>query len=120
GLQDTNTYAKAGVMIRQSVAVDAAHVVLDVRPTGDIEFMTRGATGAATTWLRSTTQPAPVWLRLMRTGTTIAAATSSDGVAWTALGSTTLADGGTVQVGMVVCSVDTTRLNTATFDNVVV
>src|SRR5262245_11148861 len=33
-LQDTNTYAKAGVMIRATSAVDSAHVILDVRPNG--------------------------------------------------------------------------------------
>ena len=33
-LQNTNTFAKAGIMLRQSAAADAAHIVLDVRPNG--------------------------------------------------------------------------------------
>src|SRR5207245_4829183 len=40
-LANTQPFAKAGVMIRESAAANAAHVVLDVRPTGGVEFMTR-------------------------------------------------------------------------------
>ena len=40
-LQNTGTYAKAGIMLRESAAAGAAHVILDVRPNGAIEFMSR-------------------------------------------------------------------------------
>jgi hypothetical protein len=56
----TNPFAKAGIMIRDSEAPDSAHVVLDVRPTGDIEFMTRDSTGASTTYIGGTNLPMPV------------------------------------------------------------
>src|SRR5262245_66546840 len=35
----TESFAKAGVMIRQALDPSAPHVVLDVRPTGEVEFM---------------------------------------------------------------------------------
>src|ERR1051325_9710957 len=65
---NTNTYAKAGLMLRGSLAAGSAHVILDLRPNGSIEFMTRSANGGVTTWLASVTQPAPAWLKLSRTG----------------------------------------------------
>jgi hypothetical protein len=45
-LQNTNTFAKAGVMVRSSLAPDAAMAILDVRPNGALEFMVRPADGA--------------------------------------------------------------------------
>src|SRR5207244_4949212 len=44
-LQNTSTFAKAGIMLRSSTAANAANVVLDLRPTGDFEFMTRTTAG---------------------------------------------------------------------------
>src|SRR5207253_2572677 len=51
-VQNTNPYAKAGVDMRlgRGGSASDAHVVLDVRPTGDIEFMTRTSNGATTTY----------------------------------------------------------------------
>src|SRR2546423_15436504 len=50
-IANTSTYAKAGIMLRDSTAAGAKHVVLDLRPSGDIEFMVRSATGGSTNWL---------------------------------------------------------------------
>jgi regulation of enolase protein 1 (concanavalin A-like superfamily) len=122
-VQNTNTYAKAGIMIRESSAPNAAHVILDVRPTGDLEFMTRPADGAATTFLAtgSQQQPPPTWLKLTRSGTTVAAAVSGDGTTWTPVGTpTTLNVAAGALVGLVVCSVQANTLNASTFDNVTV
>ena len=115
-VENTSPVAKAGIMLRTSTAAGSAHVILDLRPTGDIEFMTRGTTGAATTWLNSATQFAPAWLRLVRSGSTVTASVSANGSTWSTVGSTTF-NSGTVLVGLVVCAHDAT-LNTSTFDNV--
>jgi hypothetical protein len=65
----------------------SADVILDVRPGGDIEFMTRSATGEQTS-----SSPAaasfPVWLRLARRSGGVTGYTSSDGVSWTTIGNT--------------------------------
>jgi hypothetical protein len=116
---NTNTFAKAGVMIRDSEAPGAAHVILDVRPTGDIELMTRPSTGASTKYLTGTNLPLPVWVKLVRSGTVVWGYASSDGVAWTLIGNavTTLSNT-TTQLGPVVTSHDSGALNTATFDHV--
>jgi regulation of enolase protein 1 (concanavalin A-like superfamily) len=116
-LQNTSTFAKAGVMLRESLSPNAANVVLDVRPNGAIEFMTRSASGATTTFLGTANQPPPAWLKLTRSGTTVTAAVSSNGSTWTTVGSTTLNIASSALVGLVVCS-SSSALSTATFDGV--
>jgi hypothetical protein len=119
-LQNTNTFAKAGVMLRTSAAANAAHVLLDVRPTGDIEFVTRPTNGAQTTYLAGAVQPAPAWLKLARTGSTVAGYVSSDGVSWRLVGSTSSSIASSALIGLAVSSHNVSALNTSTFDNVVV
>jgi hypothetical protein len=85
-LTNTNPYAKAGLMLRESADAAAAHVVLDVKPDTGIEFMTRSASGDFTSFVAGSTQPFPVWLKLTKTATTITGAMSADGHAWTVVG----------------------------------
>jgi regulation of enolase protein 1 (concanavalin A-like superfamily) len=119
-LQNTSTYAKAGVMLRATTAADSAHVILDVRPNGSIEFMTRPTTGAATTYLSGGNQLPPTWLKLTRAGSLVTGFVSADGLTWTQVGSTPLNVSAGALLGMVVTSHDSTQLNTATFDKVAV
>ncbi|MGE5359995.1 MAG: alkaline phosphatase family protein [Bacteroidales bacterium] len=120
GLQNTNTYAKAGVMIRESLAAGSPHVILDMKPGGGIEFMKRASASGTTSYLAGTTMAFPAWLRLQRTGNTIVGSVSSDGVAWTTVGSTTTSMAASALIGMPVTSHVTTTLTTATFDNAAV
>src|SRR5207244_4157217 len=65
GLQNTNPFAKAGVMLRTSNRTSytapfdpsGADVILDVRPTGDVEFMARSSEGAETTYVSGAVAP---------------------------------------------------------------
>src|SRR5207249_2246945 len=68
----------------------SAHVILDLRPNGAVEFMVRSANGGSTSWLSGSTQAAPAWLKLTRTGTTVTGFVSSNGTTWTQVGTTTL------------------------------
>jgi regulation of enolase protein 1 (concanavalin A-like superfamily) len=120
GIQNTNSFAKAGIMLRASVAASSQHVILDLRPTGDIEFMTRSTNGGSTSWLAGAAQAAPVWLKLARSGSTVSASISTDGSTFTPVGSTTIAFPGTIDAGLLVSSHDTSTLNTSTFDSVTV
>jgi regulation of enolase protein 1 (concanavalin A-like superfamily) len=61
---------------------------------------------------------APQWLKLTRTGQTIAASISTDGATWTEIGRDTFSMGAGVYVGLAVSSHDATRTATATFDHV--
>ena len=117
-IQAASSFAKAGVMIRESLGANAAHVILDLRPTNDLEFMSRPSTGANTTFIATANQVRPVWLKLERAGSTFTASRSADGVTWTVVGSTTMNIATTAYWGLAVTSHDTTQLNTSTFDNV--
>ncbi len=117
-LQNTNAFAKAGLVLRGGTAAGSANVILDVRPNGSVEFMDRPADGAATSYLAGSTQALPAWLKLGRSGSVVTGSVSADGVAWTAIGSTTIAFGPSIVAGLAVTSHDTTQIATATFDTV--
>jgi hypothetical protein len=114
--QTTSQFAKAGIMIRQTGDRSAAHVVLDLKPDGGVEFMTRSAAGGGTTFLAGATVSSRPWLKLARAGSRVTASVSTDGSTWTVLGSAELA--GSALVGLAVTSHDTTVLNQAIFDQV--
>jgi hypothetical protein len=118
GLSDTDTFAKAGVMLRDSLTSNASDVILDLRPTGDIEFMTRGSDGETTRYLGGDIQAPPAWLRLSRSAGTVLAGVSADGVSWRTVGSTPFTTQRAVFAGLAVTSHDAGALNTSTFDNV--
>src|SRR5207302_2330351 len=60
----------------------------------------------------------PYWLKLTRTGNSLASFYSSDGVAWTSAGSTSVAMGSSVFVGLAVTSHSNVFNSTATIDHV--
>jgi hypothetical protein len=114
----TNTFAKAGVMLRTSSAANSAHVILDMRPSGEVEFMTRTADGAATTYLSGSFIPANGYLRLQRVGGAIAGYVSTDGLDWVFVGSALADLGDQAFAGLIVTSHDTSRSATGVFDAV--
>lgn len=106
------------MIIRSSLAANAANVLLDLKPDGGMELLARQSTGASTRVVSSGTAAIGMWLRLVRNGTTLTGYTSRDGTRWTAIGATSIGLGQNVYVGVVVCSHTTGALNTATFDNI--
>ncbi|PYR74204.1 MAG: hypothetical protein DMF86_18825 [Acidobacteria bacterium] len=104
----TATFAKAAVMIRETLADNSAHVILDVKPDGENEFMTRPSTGATTQWLAGANQAAPAWLKLVFVGSIVTGSVSANGQSWTQVGQTTLNIASSAYVGLVVCAISTT------------
>jgi PKD repeat protein len=117
-IQNTDPMAKVGIMIRETLSPGSRHVVLDLRPQGATELIRRASTGGTSSFIASTTQPAPAWLRLVRSGDTFVASVSADGVTWANAGSTTVSMSSSVLVGLVVCSAEFAVLNTSALDNV--
>jgi PKD repeat protein len=117
---NTDTFAKAGVMLRESTSAGSAHVILDVRPDGSVELMTRSGTNGDTAYISGTTQVPPTWLKLVRTGSTVTGFASGDGLAWTNVGTTSVTMSANALMGLVVTSHDITQINISTFDQVVV
>jgi len=117
-MQNTHYSAKAGVMLRESLASNSRQVLLNVRPNGGVELLSRSATGGSTVSLASgVTQAMPAWLRLARNGTTVTASVSADGTTWRTVGTVTVSMGSSAHVGLAVTSHNTGTRNTATFDN---
>jgi len=114
-MENTHSSAKAGVMIRETLTAGSRQVTLAMRPDGSLQFISRAATGGS---IEYSTGGRSRWLRLVRAGGTVTAYRSTDGVAWTSIGSRTVAMGVNVWVGLAVCSHTTSALNTALFDSV--
>jgi FtsP/CotA-like multicopper oxidase with cupredoxin domain/regulation of enolase protein 1 (concanavalin A-like superfamily) len=119
-LQNTNVFAKAGVMIRQSLAANSAMALMDVTPGNGAEFLRRTATGTYTTNTKLAGVTAPYWVRIVRSNDTLTGSISPDGVTWTQVGSATVTMTGTVYIGLIDCSHVNTALATASFDAVAV
>jgi hypothetical protein len=106
-------FAKAGVMIRDGLAPDAAHVILSVKPNNEIEFMTRMCAGCETTYLGGMQVTLPVSLTLTRNGNVISAEVRLNDGSVSQLGTVTLDLAGPVHAGAVVTSHDVGQFGTA-------
>ncbi len=120
-MDNTGTYAKAGLMARESLAAGARHVMFAQTPVAidGAKLIQRTATNGGTTnvdW--STTSIPPRWLRLVRTGDMFTAAQSVDGKTWVTVGRTTLDLPDRIDVGLAVGSQNPGALNTGRFSQV--
>jgi regulation of enolase protein 1 (concanavalin A-like superfamily) len=88
---DTDPWAKAGVMVRTSSDPSAPYFGVFVTPEGNgtvVQYRTTA--GGSTTQVSGVAGDAPTYLRVVRSGSTFTAYTSSDGTNWIAYpGSTT-------------------------------
>ncbi|MFJ4817218.1 DUF1349 domain-containing protein [Streptomyces sp. NPDC088801] len=96
GQDKTNSWAKAGLMLRNNIASagsSTGYLVLATTPGNGIALSSDSdgdgyldtntvRTGSATV--------APVWLRLVRSGTSVTGSYSADGTTWTTVGTATL------------------------------
>lgn len=119
---NTNAWAKAGVMIRNGTAADAANVLMSLTPGNGFAYLARTTAGGSTSSaVTSASNAAPNnWVRITRSGTVFTSYTSADGVTWTQAGTATITMASTVNVGLAVCSHNNAALSTATFDNVTI
>jgi probable HAF family extracellular repeat protein len=117
-LENTNEFAKAGVMMREGLTPGSATVILDVKPDGGIEYMVRDATGAEMRFLQDGQQQAPVWLKLRRMGRFVDGFYSADGITWHAVNTTGVPFRSFSHAGLAVTSHDVGVAMTARFDHV--
>lgn len=112
----THAWAKAGVMIRESLAPNARNMFAFVTPSNGMVVQSRQASGGATSaqagswWVH-----APYWVRLVRAGQQITAFESANGVTWTQIATYSVALTSSVYVGFAVTAHDSGQLNTAVF-----
>jgi hypothetical protein len=122
-ITNTNAWAKAGVMVRNDSAAGSVFTGLFVSPTNGITFEYRTTAGGITNQEISSPAggptPAPVGLKLTRTGNSFSAFYSTDGINWISVGpSQTVALNTTTLAGLAVTSHNTGVLCTAAFSSV--
>ncbi|MFH6993883.1 family 16 glycosylhydrolase [Flavobacterium sp. FlaQc-48] len=119
-LTNTNTYAKAGVMFRETLTPTSKHAMTDVSAAAGIEFLSRDAVSGITTAtvVAGTT---PKWIRITRSGNVFTSYSSDNGTTWTPIGTPkTIAMASTIYVGMAVTSHANGTLATGIFSDVTV
>ena len=100
--QTPAAWAKAGVMIRQSTSPTSAFAMMVMTPGSGWAFQRRDGGSPSNT--AGAGIVAPYWVRLVRSGNTISAFRSVDGIGWSANGSATIAMTDPVQVGFAASS----------------
>ncbi len=120
-IQQTDVWAKAGVMIRESTASNSRHAMMIISPGSGGAFQYRRGN-----WWGSTEQQqaggltAPHWVKLKREGNNFTAYQSADGANWQEVGSRSISMNASVRVGLAVTSHNDGTLCTAEFSNVTV
>jgi regulation of enolase protein 1 (concanavalin A-like superfamily)/DNA-directed RNA polymerase subunit RPC12/RpoP len=117
--QNTAAWAKAGVMIRETLNPDSAFALALVTPLSGLAFQERSNTASpASTVLKIPQLAAPCWVRLVRERNTFSAFYSENGNTWIEMGSSTIPMAGQVYAGLAVCAHNNEALCQAQFDNV--
>jgi endonuclease/exonuclease/phosphatase family metal-dependent hydrolase/regulation of enolase protein 1 (concanavalin A-like superfamily) len=119
-LQPIAAWTKAGVMIRETLNANARHAFMLASAGKGYAFQRRTTTGGASSNIAGGGGTVPVFVRLIRSGSTFTAYRSSDGRGWSTVGSASITMAATVYVGLAVSSHDRGRLTAASFSNVVV
>ena len=119
-LDNTDPWAKAGIMFRQSLTGNSADAYVVMTPHDQVQLLDRTGGGAvAGDAGDSFNQAFPVWEKLVRTGNTFEGFCSSDGINWTQLGNpVTVPMGRTAYVGLVTNAHNDGAIARAAFDNV--
>jgi len=117
-LEDTSGWAKAGLMIRDSLDANAKNIMVRLSPDHGVGVQWRSLTGASSLDADDVDAEAPQWLRLSRAGNDFTAEYSSDGIVWESFGSRTITIGSSAYIGLALCSHDNDELNTTTFERV--
>jgi hypothetical protein len=87
-IQNTDPWAKAGVMLRESTAPGAINTAVFITPGNGVTFQRRASTGGTTASTVVSGVTAPRWVRLSRNGNNFSGYYSVDGNTWTQLGAT--------------------------------
>jgi hypothetical protein len=121
GPSNTSNWAKAGLMVRSTMAVGASFFCIDTQPTGVIEILYRPYPDGSNAAFMSSVTSAAKYLRITRAGDTFSAYYSTDGSSWTSLGTQlSITMPSTVYAGPFVHSNDVLYLSSATFDGLTI
>ncbi|MHC4436096.1 MAG: LamG domain-containing protein [Planctomycetota bacterium] len=130
-ITDTHSWAKAGVMIRETLDADSLYAMAVVTPTGRAAFGFRSTLGLDSHSTHTATDAIslPHWIRLTRSGNNLFRGEhSADGINWTPIESSDPGDPSAwnvlmnpdVYIGLAVSAHDDEAVCEATFSNVTV
>ncbi len=120
-LKNTDVWAKAGVMIRESTNANSMCALSAMRPDGQAQFIWRDATGQEAASSRLAGGPGhPKWVKIVRSGNTFTAYCKVNAAdEWQQIGSPqTIKMASKIQAGLVVCAHHARVLSQAQFDQV--
>jgi alpha-L-fucosidase len=104
-MQGTAPWAKAGLMIRESLDANSRQIIAFMSPRNGAALQGRSRTGGSSSGFGQIKGlKAPYWLRLKRHGNVFTAYQSPDGKDWASLGETTIDMADKVTIGLAVCS----------------
>ena len=116
-IENTHVWAKAGVMMRETLDTGSRHVFSAVSAASGQAFLRRLTTGG-TSFSTRLGGAATSWVRLVRSGNTFSSYFSTDGATWVSGGSENIAMTAAVWVGLAVTSHNEALLTTGFFRNV--
>ncbi|MGH7970834.1 MAG: Ig-like domain-containing protein [Limisphaerales bacterium] len=117
-LQNTGSSARVGVIIRETLTTNSRYAFAGLSPDGTIRWQTRRSTsGRSSTTNSGTGTPPNIWVRLVRSGSTVTAYSSTDGSNWTQIGSTSISMAANIYFGFAVASGQTGVLATSTLSS---
>ena len=118
-VQNTQEYAKAGVMIRDTLDADSRYAGLFITPENGVRFQYRNTAGAVTDRQFTEGITAPYWIKLERTsGGLVRAYYSADGTTWERFDLTQVTMNTPMYIGLAVTSHDAALTCEAKFSNV--
>jgi hypothetical protein len=117
--QNTDPWAKAGIMFRNDTSSGAMHVAVLATPGNGVSFQWRSSTGGPCNNQVAPGIAAPVYVKLVRNGNTFRGYYSLDGASWTQVGSDQAVGlNGQLLAGLAVTAHNNALLSTATFNDV--
>jgi hypothetical protein len=119
-VQNTNAWAKAGVMIRETLNADSKHAMMIVSASSGVSFQRRPETGGASAADTTADITAPYWVKIERSiSGTFSAYSSADGATWQKLGvSEPIQMGTNVYIGLAVTAHSAGAVCQGVFTNV--
>lgn len=115
---NTDPWAKAGVMIRETLTAGSKHAFMCLTPGNGAAFQCRTSTGGSSQNANTTGIAAPSWVKITRVGNVFTGYTSPNGTTWTKVGQQTITMTSTVYIGLGVTSHNDGVLCPAKFQNV--
>ena len=121
-VENTNAWAKAGVMIRETLDPDSAHAMMVVTPASGISFQRRPGTGLTSIDDTTSDITAPYWVKIERDlAGNFKAYSSANGSAWQMQGiAESIQMASNVYIGLVLTSHDAALTCRAVFTNVTI